>query len=69
MNKQMVVRHPATENTNAFLWFGLNGVEAAQRAAQGYEVRCASYLQQPWEEMEKPKALIDYGNGLYLLKF
>jgi len=61
MATQQVVKIPATETTREYLYFGLSGMEAADLAAKGYEVRAAAYLRQPWEEMQIPRALISYG--------
>lgn len=59
--KHFVVRLPATEHTMERFWWGLAGHEAAEVAHKGYDVREADYLQQPWEQMRKPKNVIDYG--------
>lgn len=64
-----VVKHPATSDSREFFWFGCSGIEAAQRAHEGFEVRKASHLTQAWDDMKKPKALVDYGNGIRLLSF
>jgi hypothetical protein len=66
---QLAVKIPASATINELLYFGLDGMDAARMAAKGFEVRRASYIQQPWAEMEKPVSLIEYGNDMYLLKF